>query len=126
ESCASHSTRALTRGLVALAREHRGVYILDYDALVARHGRQTWGDERKWLTVRLPIASSNLPHLASEWMRFLHPLTGKLAKCIAVDLDNTLWGGVIGEDGMTGIQLSQEFPGAAFQAVQRALRYLAR
>src|SRR5262249_30665967 len=63
----------------------------------------------------------NLPHLAAEWMRFLHPLTGKLAKCVAVDLDNTLWGGVIGEDGMTGIQLGPEFPGAAFQAVQRAL-----
>ena len=117
----AEAVRAINRGLVALAREYRGVYVLDYDALVARHGRETWGDERKWLTVRLPVASANLAHLAAEWMRFLHPLTGKLAKCIAVDLDNTLWGGVIGEDGMTGIKLSQEFPGAAFQAVQRAL-----
>jgi FkbH-like protein len=120
------SIRAINRGLVAVAREHRGVYILDYDALVARYGRETWGDERKWLTVRLPIASANLPNLAAEWMRFLHPLTGKLAKCIAVDLDNTLWGGVIGEDGMTGIKLSQEFPGAAYQAVQRALLDLSK
>jgi FkbH-like protein len=126
ENGESESIRAINRGLAALAREHRGVYLLDYDALVARHGRDTWGDERKWLTVRLPIASANLPHLAAEWMRFLHPLTGKLAKCIAVDLDNTLWGGVIGEDGMTGIKLSQEFPGAAFQAVQRALQDLSR
>ena len=121
EDGSAESIRAINRGLVSLARQHRGVYILDYDALVSRHGRETWGDERKWLTVRLPIASANLPHLAAEWMRFLHPLTGKLAKCIAVDLDNTLWGGVIGEEGMTGIQLGQEFPGAAFQAVQRAL-----
>jgi FkbH-like protein len=122
----SEKIRTINRGLVGLAREHRGVYILDYDALVARHGRETWGDERKWLTVRLPIASANLSHVAAEWMRFLHPLTGKLAKCIAVDLDNTLWGGVIGEDGMTGIKLSQEFPGAAYQAAQRALSNLSK
>ena len=71
-----------------LAAEHRGVYILDYDALVARHGRARWGDARKWLTVRLPIASESLPHLAAEWLRFIHPLAGKIAKCVAVDLDN--------------------------------------
>ena len=122
----AEAIRAINRGLVSLARQQRGVYILDYDALIARYGRNSWGDERKWLTVRLPIASANVPHLAAEWMRFLHPLTGKLAKCVAVDLDNTLWGGVIGEDGMTGIKLSQEFPGAAFQAVQRALQDLSR
>ena len=126
EAGEAEAVRAINRGLVSLARRHRGVYVLDYDALVARHGRETWGDERKWLTVRLPVASANLPRLAAEWMRFLHPLTGKLAKCIAVDLDNTLWGGVIGEDGMTGIQLGQEYPGAAYQAVQRTLRDLAR
>ncbi len=118
--------RRINRGLRALAREYRGVYILDYDALVARHGRETWGDERKWLTVRLPVSSTHLPHLAAEWLRFLHPLTGKIAKCVAVDLDNTLWGGVIGEDGMTGIRLGQEYPGAAFQEVQRALLDLTR
>jgi FkbH-like protein len=122
----TESIRHINRGLRALAREHLGVYILDYDALVARHGRETWGDERKWLTVRLPVASAHLPHLAAEWLRFLHPLTGKIAKCVAVDLDNTLWGGVIGEDGMTGIRLGQEYPGAAFQAVQQALLDLTR
>jgi FkbH-like protein len=112
--------------LRALAGEHRGVYILDYDALVARHGREKWGDARKWLTVRLPVASTNLPHLASEWLRFLHPLAGKLAKCVVVDLDNTLWGGVIGEDGMNGIHLGAEYPGAAFQELQRALLDVSR
>jgi FkbH-like protein len=111
----------INRALKAVATEQPGVYILDYDALVARHGRASWHDERKWLTVRLPIAAQNLHHMVREWMRFLHPLTGKVAKAIVVDLDNTLWGGVIGEDGMTGIRLGTEYPGAAFQAVQRAL-----
>ena len=117
----TEAVRRTNRGLVELAKQLRGVYLLDYDGLVSRHGRDHWGDERKWLTVRLPIASANLPRMAAEWLRFLHPLTGKVAKCVAVDLDNTLWGGVIGEDGMNGIKLGPEYPGAAFQHVQRAL-----
>ena len=122
----AEAIRRINAGLRALAGRHRGVYILDYDALVARHGRENWGDDRKWLTVRLPVASANLQHLAAEWLRFVHPLTGKLAKCVAVDLDNTLWGGVIGEDGMNGIRLGQEYPGAAYQELQRALLDLTR
>ena len=104
-----------------LARQHRNVYILDYDALIARHGRNLWRDERKWLTMRMPITAGCLLPLANEWLRFLHPLTGKIAKVIAVDLDNTLWGGVIGEDGMEGIKVGSEYPGAFFLGVQRAL-----
>jgi FkbH-like protein len=116
----------INRNLRLVAAEHTGVHILDYDALVARYGRVAWHDERKWLTVRLPIAATHLNHMVREWMRFLHPLTGKIAKAVVVDLDNTLWGGVIGEDGMTGIKLGSEYPGAAFQALQRALLALYR
>lgn len=116
----------INRNLQQVAAEHTGVHILDYDALVTRHGRGRWHDERKWLTVRLPIAAPHLNHMVHEWMRFLHPLTGKIAKALVVDLDNTLWGGVIGEDGLTGIKLGTEYPGAAFQAVQRVLLDLYR
>ncbi|HTV56747.1 MAG TPA: HAD-IIIC family phosphatase [Terriglobia bacterium] len=104
-----------------LAAQEKSAYVLDYDGLMARYGRQTWRDLRKWLTARLPIAAPHLTHMAQEWLRFLVPLAGKTAKVVAVDLDNTLWGGVIGEDGMTGIQLGPEYPGAAYQEFQRAL-----
>ncbi len=59
-------------------------------------------------------------------MRFLVPLSGRIAKALVVDLDNTLWGGIIGEDGMTGIQCGAEYPGAAYQALQRAMLDLAK
>ena len=52
-----------------------------------------------------------LPSMAQEWLRFLHPLCGRIGKVLVTDLDNTLWGGVIGEDGMDGIKLSREYPG---------------
>jgi FkbH-like protein len=113
--------RRFNERLAALAAETRGVYVLDYDALVARHGRLRWHDEQKWLTARMPIAADCLPVLAEEYVRFVLPLTGKTCKALVCDLDNTLWGGVIGEDGMAGIRLDSEFPGAAFRAVQRAV-----
>lgn len=116
----------INHSLATQASEQFGIYVLDYDALVARQGRMSWHDERKWLTVRLPIAAAHLNHMAHEWMRFLHPLSGKIAKVLVVDLDNTLWGGVLGEDGITGIQLGAEHPGAAYQGVQRALLDLHR
>jgi FkbH-like protein len=122
----SAAIQQLNRELRTAATEFRGVYVLDYDALTARHGRENWHDERKFLTARLPISADHLLLMAEEWMRFLVPLTGKTAKALVVDLDNTLWGGIIGEDGINGIKLSAEYPGAAYQALQRAMLDLAR
>src|SRR6202140_5476101 len=118
--------RQINRELRRITAGFHGVYALDYDALVASHGSEHWHDERKWLTARLPIAASHLLHMAREWMRFIVPLSGCTAKVLVVDLDNTLWGGVIGEDGMTGIKVGPEYPGAAYQALHRALLDLSR
>jgi len=111
----------INRELRCLTGQYRGVYVVDYDGLIARHGRVRWHDERKWRTSRLPIAAEHLAHLTREWLRFLVPLSGKSVKVLAVDLDDTLWGGVIGEDGMDGIELGAEYPGSAYQLLQRAL-----
>jgi FkbH-like protein len=118
--------RHINSELRRIAGSHRGVYVLDYEGLVARYGSEHWHDERKWLMARLPISAENLLPMAREWMRFLVPLSGRTAKALVVDLDNTLWGGIIGEDGMTGIKIGPEHPGAAFQALQRALLDLSR
>src|SRR5580704_4364992 len=116
----------INRELQRVGATFHGVYNLDYDALVARHGSGHWHDERKWLTARLPIAAGHLVDMAREWIRFIVPLSGRTAKVLVVDLDNTLWGGVIGEDGMAGIKVGAEYPGAAYQALQRALLDLSR
>jgi len=126
ESAQTTAIGKINDGVRELCRQQRGVFLLDYGSLVARHGYSRWNDEKKWLTARMPISAGHLIHLAQEWLRFLVPLTGRTAKAIAVDLDNTLWGGVIGEDGMHGIRLGQEYPGAAYQATQRALLDLHR
>ena len=116
----AEAIRRINDRVRAAARAQRSVYTLDVDALIARHGRERWSDERLWLTARMPVSPASLVHLARAWAKFLHPITGKVCKALVCDLDNTLWGGVIGEDGMAGIKLSAEYPGAAFQELQRA------
>jgi FkbH-like protein len=64
--------------------------------------------------------------MAAEWMRFLHPVAGHVAKVLVADLDDTLWGGVVGEDGVEGLHIGRDYPGAAFRELQRAMLDLRR
>ncbi len=122
----SEAIRNVNRRLRETAAKHLGVYVLDYDALIARFGRLNWGDEAKWLTMRMPLGADSFVHLAREYIRFLLPLCGRTCKALVIDLDNTIWGGVIGEDGLDGIKLGAEYPGNAYLEVQRAILDLHR
>jgi FkbH-like protein len=122
----SETIRTVNRHLREAAAKHLGVYVLDYDALIARFGRLKWGDESKWLTMRMPLAADSFVHLANEYIRFLLPLCGRVCKALLIDLDNTIWGGVIGEDSLDGIKLGAEYPGNAYLEVQRAILDLHR
>jgi FkbH-like protein len=116
----------INAGLRAVCCENRGVHLLDYDALVAQHGRARWHDEGKWLMMRMPFAPDSMLPMTGAWLKFIHPLTGVICKVLAVDLDNTLWGGVLGEDGVDGLKLGTEYPGALYLAFQRAVLDLYR
>ena len=126
ESSQSGAIAKINHRLAQIARENNNVYLLDYNALIARRGWDHWHDARKHLTMGMPIAANELIHLAREWLRYLHPMTGKVCKVLAVDLDNTLWGGVIGEDGIDGIKLGAGYPGAAYRNLQRVMLDLYR
>ena len=104
--------RSINERIETLARDVRGVDILDLDGLIARVGRRQWNDEQKWRSMRMPIRSDHMADLADEWLRFIQPIVGHTAKALVVDLDNTLWGGVVGEDGAAGISLGPDDPGA--------------
>jgi len=117
----SELIREMNHCLNRFAVSCSGVYVLDYDGLIARHGRLQWVDEKKWLTSRSPISADCLIYIAREYLRFIVPLSNRQCKVLAVDLDNTLWGGVVGEDGVSGILIGQEYPGAAYLAMQRAI-----
>ena len=113
--------------LACLARdEFAGVYALDLDLVEARCGKSRATDVRLWLAARLPWSEPMLEELTTEHMRFLNPLLGLSRKCLVLDLDGTLWGGVVGENGVDGLQLGVEAPGNAFVMFQREIRRLWR
>src|SRR4029077_2042143 len=83
-----------------------------------------WRDPHKHLAIGVPLRAEAFGRLAGEYMRFLHPLTGRICKVIAVDLDDTLWGGIVGEVGVAGVEVGSEYPGSAYLEFQRELKAL--
>ncbi|HET6247151.1 MAG TPA: HAD-IIIC family phosphatase [Tepidisphaeraceae bacterium] len=115
----------INAALFEQARQLKNVYVLDMQALAGQRG-QPWHDERRWLMSRYPLADGSALLLAREWLHFVHPIAGRICKVLAVDLDNTLWGGIVGEDGPGGIKLVDQYPGGGYRALQRAILDLHR
>ena len=112
------------RELGHLARTYDTVSLVDLDDLMSNLGRTDSLDPRGWMMYRNPFSDAFSIRVASQITRLLAALTKPAKKCLVLDCDNTLWGGVIGEDGMAGISLSDEFPGRAFVEFQKTCKAL--
>ena len=97
---------------------------LDLQALILQHGIASAHDARKWYMYRQPYKESFLAEIAWMISRIILAQKRSPRKCLVLDCDNTLWGGIIGEDGISGIQLGEEFPGRAYRDFQFYLLYL--
>ena len=99
--------------------------IHDVEALAANAGRRAWGNERFFLHAKMPCAPEYLVEYAHSVSSILTAQRGLSRKCLVLDLDNTLWGGVIGDDGIGGIRVGQGDPeGEAFLSFQRYVKAL--
>ncbi|HSV30077.1 MAG TPA: hypothetical protein VLL76_10980, partial [Candidatus Omnitrophota bacterium] len=82
-----------------------GVAIFDLDHVSACYGKDRWTDMRYWYHSKHAIAFDALGTMAFHFARLVSAAKGLAKKCVVLDLDNTLWGGVIGDDGLEGIKL---------------------
>jgi len=117
-------TYAIARQNRILAKELarvNDVYLFDYQACIAAHGGDSWCDRRLWYLARMAVAQSAMKPLAQSLVRSVAAVLRPPAKCIVVDLDNTIWGGVVGDDGPSGIKLGDDYPGSVFKDFQAAL-----
>jgi FkbH-like protein len=106
--------------------EHR-VDLLAIDDLVGRQGLDAWYDPALWFKAKHEIRASAGALYGDHVARLLAAQQGRSAKCLVLDLDNTLWGGVIGDDGLDGIVLGQgSAVGEAYVALQSHARELSR
>lgn len=118
--------RTLNEQLRAMAAEE-GVDLLALDEAVSTHGLTAWHDTALWHRAKQEVTPLASPHYGEFVARLLAARQGRSAKCLVLDLDNTLWGGVIGDDGLDGIKLGQGSAlGESFVAFQQFARDLSR
>ena len=99
------------------------VHVVDIDHAVATTGRKVAESPRMRHLAKLAWAEPALPGIGDLLARFLVALVRPPKKCLVLDLDNTLWGGVLGEEGPDGIRIGEGDPvGEAFRAFQRAIK----
>lgn len=103
-----------------------GFYLHDLNSLAAKIGLDRYHNPFQYYAYKFPMNYDVMPEVALSLAKIIRGILGKNKKCLVLDLDNTLWGGVIGDDGMEGIKIGRETPTAeaytAFQEYVLALK----
>ena len=110
----------------ARLRASADVVLVDCERIAAEHGLRDWRDDRYWFAARQAVSLTALPALARATAAALAADQGLSRRCVVLDLDNTLWDGVVGEDGIDGVGLTASPRGEAFAAFQEHLLMLHR
>lgn len=105
-------------------QKYKNVFLIDLDGIQSQHGRRNTYEDKLFYIAKMPLSLEILPEVAKRVLDVVHALRGKVKKCVILDLDNTLWGGVIGDDGLNGIQIGELGDGPAFAHLQHWLRAL--
>lgn len=113
--------KKLNQNLLEVVNQYSCCVLLNSDHLLRQVGANSFYDWRYWYVNRCLYSKAALVGIAKLMQGYIDALHGGTKKCLVLDCDNTLWGGVIGEDGLSGIQLSNNYPGACYQDFQKAI-----
>ena len=115
------SIRTLNQAIENYYKKSSQVYVFDYNSFCSRVGKNNIFDYRMYYLGDLKVSFNSLKLLAEDYLSYIKPIAALSRKCIVLDLDNTLWGGVIGEDGLDGIRLGPTPEGRPFWEFQKML-----
>ncbi|MCM1164708.1 MAG: HAD-IIIC family phosphatase [Lachnospiraceae bacterium] len=105
------------------AQSHKNFYIHDINYLSAAYGLERWHELRHWHLYKYAMSVSAIPEFAYSLASVICSVMGRNKKVLALDLDNTLWGGVIGDDGQSGIEIGSETSeGQSFLRLQKYIK----
>lgn len=122
-----HFLMRLNAEFANFARTHSRFLIHDIQYLSAQVGLNAWFEPMYWYSFHTALSPTATVALAQSLAAMVKSVYGKSKKCLVLDLDNTLWGGVIGDDGVQGLVLGRDNPmGEAFQSFQRYAKQLQR
>ena len=111
----------INKSLQEMCKKKNSIYVYNFNNFISKHGEKNVFDYRQFHLGDIQITYNLIPVLANDLMSYIKPILGKNRKCIVLDLDNTLWGGVVGEDGYDGIDLGHTPRGKAFVEFQKEL-----
>lgn len=112
--------------LMDAVREYPGVFLCDIASLQGQHGRAFSFDTKMYVNADIVYSLDFLPYVAKAVTDVVLSILGDFKKCLILDLDNTTWGGIIGDDGVEGIQIGYLGIGKAFTELQSWARQLSR
>jgi len=119
-----HQVRKINLGLMNVCMDFPGVSVNDVAALSTLHGYGFSVDEKLYVNADMVFSLDFLPVLAKNLADIIQAGKGYFKKCLILDLDNTLWGGVVGEDGLEKIQIGHLGTGKAFTEFQLWIKQL--
>lgn len=124
ESSFLYQVRKINIGLMDLAREFKNLYIVDIASINSAFGARKFNDAKMYINADMVYSLDVLPEIAKQIADIITSIQGRIKKCIILDLDNTLWGGIIGDDGIENIQIGSLGIGKAYSNLQLWLREL--
>lgn len=101
----THMVMELNQKLYDYARGHDGFYVNDIDYLAAEFGLGKWNDQVYWHMYKYAMSLDAIPYVADSVAKIIKSIYGKNKKILVLDLDHTLWGGEVGDDGVDGIEI---------------------
>ena len=116
----------LNRRLAEVVLRHERTYLIPLHEVLSRIGIEQVYNPKMYHMARMRLNAKGLGELAQHVVRYVKPLKGLTKKCVVLDLDGTLWGGIVGELGVEGIHLGPSVPGEEYTEFQRALLNLTR
>ena len=90
------------------ARKHEGFYIHDINYIAAAYGLDKWSDPFYWHMYKYAMCMQAIPEFTYNLSKIIKSIFGKNKKSLVLDLDNTLWGGIVGDDGVENLEIGQE------------------
>lgn len=124
DTALSEAISAFNSHAARLSRERAGVKWVDFSAFTSRYEADVLINWKYYFMSQTLINPKLVHDFQHWWQRIEQELLFNRKKCLVLDLDNTLWGGVLGEDGIDGIQIGGDYPGKAYTYWQRALLQL--
>ena len=104
-----------------IIKKQASMYLVDLLSIFYKQGYYNAFDTKMWAISKNPLSKTAMVALGKEYSKYIRTIKGNSKKCLVLDCDNTLWGGIVGECGTYGISLGDEYPGRCYKDLQKEI-----